>query len=116
MNRLSIDPAEFLRRLLSTPAPGWRARLPVGGQVRLKRRALLLPVIPVGAPGRILRLDDQMAERGCPFEVEFDLNGYGLRQRDFMPEDVLAKLGIDPNEPLIHLRTYLGPDDLEAVP
>ena len=116
MNRLPIDPVEFLRRLLSVSSPGWRERLPVGSPVRLKRQALLLPVIPVGAPGRIVRRDEVMAERGCPFEVEFDLGSYGLKQCDFMPEDVLHKFGIDPNTPLTHLRTYLGPDDLEAAP
>src|SRR5579864_5434548 len=113
MNPPSIDPAEFLRRLLSPFTS--EAHLGVGSQVRLKRRALLLPIIPLGAPGRIRRLDAHMAERG-PYEVEFNLNGYGLKQRDFVPEDLLLSWGIDPDEPLTHLWAYLGPDDLEAAP
>jgi len=114
MDRFSIDPAELLRRLLSPFTSN--AHLGVGSQVRLKRQVLLLPIIPLGAPGRIRRLDPFMAERGRPFEVEFNLNGYGLKQRDFVPEDLLLSWGIDPNEPLTHLWTYLGLDDLEAAP
>jgi hypothetical protein len=114
MNRFSIDPAEFLRRLLSPFMSA--AQLGVGSQVRLKRQALLLPIIPLGALGKIRRLDAHMAERGRPYEVEFNLNGYGLKQCDFVPEDLLLRWGMDPNEPLTHLWAYLGPDDLEAVP
>jgi len=112
----SVDPVEFLRRLLSPLAPNWKDHLHVGSRVRLKRRLLLWPVIPIGAPGRVIRFDEHMAERGCPYEVEFDLSRYGLKQRDFVPEDLLVRWGIDPDEPLTHLRTYLGPDDLEARP
>jgi len=114
MNRFSIDPAEFLRRLLSPVTS--EAHLAVGSWVRLKRQVLLLPILPPGAPGQIRRIDPDMAERGRPFEVEFNLNGYGLKQRDFVPEDLLLSWGIDPNEPLTHLWAYLGPDDLEAAP
>jgi hypothetical protein len=114
MNRFSIDPAEFLRRLLSPFIS--EAQLGVGSQVRLKRPSLLLLILPLGAPGRIRRLDPHMAERGRPYEVEFNLTGYGLTQRDFVPEDLLLSWGIDPNEPLTHLWAYLGPDDLEAAP
>ncbi|MHB8624570.1 MAG: hypothetical protein ACYDBJ_20815 [Aggregatilineales bacterium] len=116
MKRLYVDPAEFLRRLLSPSLQSPDDRLTVGSQVRLKRRSLLLPIIPLDAPGRVIRFDKQMAERGCPYEIEFDLGGYGLSQRDFIPEDLLVDWGIDPNEPLTTLRTYLGPDDLEVTP
>ena len=114
MNRFSIDPAELLRRLLSPFTS--EAHLGVGSPVRLKRQSLLLPILPPGAAGRIRRIDEHMAERGRPFEVEFNLDGYGLKQRDFVPEDLLLSWGIDPNAPLTHLWAYVGPDDLEVAP
>lgn len=111
-----VDPAQLLRRLLSPLASDWKEHIHIGDRVRLKRQSLLLPVIPAGAPGRVTRFDEQMAERGRPYEVEFDLRSYDLKQRDFVPEDLLVSWGVDPEEPLTHLWTYLGPGDLEVAP
>jgi len=117
MNPSNVDPSEWIRRLLAPLPADWQTRFKPGDKVRLVRPAWLLPIVPVGAPGVVRSIDtDTMAARGCPYYVEFDLSGYALKQRDFIPERVLADIGIDPDEPLRSLRTYLGPDDLEAAP
>ena len=117
MNPSNVDPAEWIRRFFAPLPLDWHIRFKPGGKVRLIRQAWLLPIVPVGAPGVVLVIDaDTMAAKGRPYYVEFDLSAYPLRQRDFLPENVLCDVGIDPDEPLTFLRTYLGPDDLEAAP
>jgi len=117
MNPSNVDPAEWVRRFFAPLPFDWLTRFKPGGKVRLIRPAYWLPIVPVGAPGVVLVIDaDTMAAKGRPYHVEFDLRTYALKQRDFIPEKVLLDLGIDPDEPLTFLRTYLGPDDLGATP
>jgi hypothetical protein len=113
---------EFFRRLFEGMPLGWRAKFRVGDRVRLIR-ADLFGFIPVGAEGEIVEIEDAEgynAQKGRPFYVKFDLRKFGLKLRDRIPPEQLAKWRvegqpIDPDEPLLESGSYFGPNDVEQV-